>query len=43
MKGYSKGGVGPFIHLHYNVLVEASLQGCSKGSMGPFILVHYNG
>jgi hypothetical protein len=43
MQGYSKGSVGPFILVHYNGLVEASMQGYSKGSVGPFIPVHYNG
>jgi hypothetical protein len=43
MQEYCKGSVGPFIPVHYNGLLEASMQGYSKGSVGPFISVHYNG
>jgi hypothetical protein len=43
MQGYSKGSVRPFIPVHYNGLVDASMQGYSKKSVGPFITVHYNG
>jgi hypothetical protein len=43
MQGNIKVGVGPFITVHYNVLVEASMKGYSKGSAGPFITVHNNG
>jgi hypothetical protein len=43
MQDYSKSSVGPFIKVHYNGQVEASMQGYSKGSVGPFITVHYNG
>jgi hypothetical protein len=43
MEGYSKDSERPFIPVHYNDYVEASMQGYSKGSDGPFIPVHYNG
>jgi hypothetical protein len=43
MQGYSKGSVGPFIPVHYNGSLEASMQGYFKGSVGPLIQVHYNG
>jgi hypothetical protein len=43
MQGYNKGSVRPFIPVHYNGLVEASMQGYSKGSVGHVILVEYNG
>jgi hypothetical protein len=43
MQGYSKGSKGPFIPVHYNGLVEASMQGYNRGSVGPLIPVHYNG
>jgi hypothetical protein len=43
MQDYSKGSVGPIIPVHYNGLVEASMQGISKSSVGPFIPVLYNG
>jgi hypothetical protein len=43
MQGYSKGSVGPFITVHFNGYVEASMQGYNKGSVGPFMMVHYNG
>jgi hypothetical protein len=42
MHGYSNGSVGPYMMVHYNVKVEASVQGYTKGSVGPFITVHYN-
>jgi hypothetical protein len=42
MKDYSKGSVVPFLRVHYNGLVEASIQGYSIISVGSFILVHYN-
>jgi hypothetical protein len=34
MQGYSKGSVGPFMTVHYNVYVEGSLQVYSKVSLG---------
>jgi hypothetical protein len=43
MPAYSKGSVGNFIPVHYNGLIEASMQGYIKCSVGSFILVHYNG
>jgi hypothetical protein len=43
MHGYFKGSEGPFIPVHFNGLVEASMQGYSMCSEGPFIPVHYNG
>jgi hypothetical protein len=35
MQGYIKASKGPFIPVHYNVYVEASMQGYKKGSRGP--------
>jgi hypothetical protein len=43
MQVYSKGGVGPLIMVHYNGLLEASMQGYNKCSVGPFTPVQYNG
>jgi hypothetical protein len=43
MQVYSKGSLGPFMPVNYNVYIYASMQGYSKGSMGPFMLVHYGG
>jgi hypothetical protein len=43
MQDYSKGSLGPFMPVHNNYCVEASMQGYSKGILGPFITVHYNG
>jgi hypothetical protein len=34
--------VEPFIPVHYNGLLEASIQDYIKCSVGPFIPVHYN-
>jgi hypothetical protein len=42
MQGYSKGSVEPFVTVHYNGQVEASMEGYSKGSVGPLITVHFN-
>jgi hypothetical protein len=42
MQGYNKESLGPFMLVHYNRQVVASMQGYSKGSLGPFILVYYN-
>jgi hypothetical protein len=33
MQGYRKGSKGHLILVHYNGLVEASMQGYSKGSV----------
>jgi hypothetical protein len=41
MQVNSKGSTGPFIPVHYNGSIEASMQVYSKGSMGPFLPVHY--
>jgi hypothetical protein len=35
MQGYNKSRYGPFIPVHYNCYVEASMLGSSKGSMRP--------
>jgi hypothetical protein len=43
MEVYSKGSVGPFMTIHYNGYVDASMEGYSKGNLGTFISVHYNG
>jgi hypothetical protein len=43
MQGYNKGIVVPFITVHYNGYVEASMQGYSNSSVGPFMTVQYNG
>jgi hypothetical protein len=42
MQSYSKGSVEPFIPVHYNGNVAASIQGYNKGSVGPIIVVHYS-
>jgi hypothetical protein len=39
MQGYSNGGGGPFITVHYNAYIEASLHFYSKGGDVPSILV----
>jgi hypothetical protein len=41
MQGYSKCSVGPFITVHYNGYVDASMQGYSNGSLGPSKTDHY--
>jgi hypothetical protein len=43
MQGYSKGGKGTFIMIHYNGYVEVSMQGYCVGGVGLFIPVHYKG
>jgi hypothetical protein len=43
MQGYSKGSVGPFLLVHYNGQLQASMLFYNKASMWQFIAVHYNG
>jgi hypothetical protein len=43
MQGNIKGSMGPFIAVHYNGFLKASVQGYSKVSVGPLITVHYHG
>jgi hypothetical protein len=43
MQSNSKVNVEPFIPVHYNELVEASMQCYSKGGAGSFIPVLYEG
>jgi hypothetical protein len=35
MQGYSKGTVGPYISVHFNVYVVYIMQGYGKGIVGP--------
>jgi hypothetical protein len=42
MKDYSKGSVVPFLRVHYNGLLHATMQAYNKGRVGLFIPVHYN-
>jgi hypothetical protein len=43
MQGFSKGSKGPYITVHYNGYIEASMQGYSRGTEEPSLTVHYNG